>query len=218
MPRVWRAGRLRVGFSAGIRERTYSLPGSESGSILEFVGFGRWTTVHPGRRKRELRYCKKKGEGDLKHSRTVLLVLLLARAASSPELIAQQSDSTAVQQEPRQGEVRGVELEPNYPNPFTRETRIPFVLAPDLFQDGQPVLVSVRIYNVLRQPIAIPIILDHPTAAGQSAQKLRFDTPGRYELYWDGTDRGGQQVASGMYFCEIVANRSRDVRRMLVTR
>ncbi|UCF18422.1 MAG: hypothetical protein JSU87_10765 [Gemmatimonadota bacterium] len=154
----------------------------------------------------------------MKHSYAVLLVLLLARAGSSPELHAQQSDSTTVQQEPRQGEVRGVRLEPNYPNPFSGETRIPFVLGADLFQDGQPVLVTVRIYNVLRQQVALPIVLDHPTSAGQPAQELRFDTPGRYELYWDGMDRSGQQVASGMYFCEIIANRARDVRKMIVTR
>ncbi len=154
----------------------------------------------------------------MKHSLTVLLVLLLARAAGTPEVFAQQADSTAAQEEARQGEIRGVALEQNYPNPFSGETRIPFVLGPDLFQDGQPVVVRVRIFNVLRQLVAVPVALDHPTAAGQPALELRFDSPGRYLLYWDGTDRDGQPVASGVYFCQIVANRSRDIGKMIVTR
>jgi hypothetical protein len=154
----------------------------------------------------------------LKHRYAVLLVLLLARGTASPEVFAQQTDSTAVLQEPRQGEVRGVQLQQNYPNPFTRETRIPFVLGADLFQDGLPVVVTVRIYNVLRQLVAIPTTLDHPSGAGQPALELRYDMPGRYELYWDGTNRNGNRVPSGIYFCEIVANRARDVSKLAVTR
>lgn len=154
----------------------------------------------------------------MKHSFAVLLVLLLARLPTGSEAIAQQTDTTAASQEAPQGEVRGVALEQNYPNPFSRETRIPFVLGADLFEDGRSVVVTVRIYNVLRQPIAVPTALDHPTAAGQPALELRFDSPGRYELYWDGTDRNGQQVSSGIYFCHIIANRSQDVRKMIVTR
>ncbi len=155
----------------------------------------------------------------MKHSFTVLLVLLLSRAAvSSPELLAQQTDTTATQQDTRQGEVRGVALEQNYPNPFTRETRIPFVLGSDLFEDGRPAVVTVHIYNVLHQLVAVPTALDHPSAPGQPARELRYDAPGRYELYWDGLDTSGQPVASGIYFCQIVANRSRDLRKMIVTR
>lgn len=154
----------------------------------------------------------------MKHSLSVLLVLLVARAPGSPEVFAQQTDSTAVPQEVTQDEVRGVRLEPNYPNPFRNETRIPFVLGEDLFQDGRPVLVTVRIYNLLRQLVANPIALDHPTAAGQPARELSYEAPGRYLLYWDGTDRNGQLVSSGIYFCQIIANRAQDVRKMIVTR
>ncbi len=154
----------------------------------------------------------------MKHRFSVLLVLLLVRVPSIPGVFAQQTDTTAAPEGARQSEVRGVELEQNYPNPFSRETRIPFVLGADLFEDGRPVVVTVRIYNVLRQLIAIPISLDHPSAVGQPAQELRFDSPGRYLLYWDGTDRGGQQVSSGIYFCQIVTSRSQDIIKMIVTR
>ncbi len=154
----------------------------------------------------------------MKHSLAVLLVLLLARVAGVPEAVAQQTDSTAAPQEATQEEVRGVELEQNYPNPFSRETRIPFVLGADLFEDGRPVVVSVRVYNVLRQLVAVPIALDHPTSAGTPAQELRYEAPGRYLLYWDGTDSSGQQVSSGIYFCQIIASRSQDIIKMVVTR
>lgn len=153
-----------------------------------------------------------------RHRLTVLLVLLLARVVASPEVSAQQTDSTAAQQETRQGEVRGVTLEPNYPNPFSRDTRIPFVLGADLFEDGRPVVVTLRVYNLLHQLIAIPTALDHPSGAGQPVQELRYDAPGRYLAYWDGTDQGGRRVSSGVYFCEIRANRARDILRIAVTR
>ena len=155
----------------------------------------------------------------MKRGAPVLLVLLLARALFSPEAIAQQSDTTAEtgpQDVPQ--EVRGVELEPNFPNPFDTETRIPFVLGEDLFKDGRPVVVTVRIFNVLRQLVAIPTALDHPTDPGSPAMNLRYEEPGRYMLYWDGRDSSGEPVGSGIYFCQIVANGVTDVRKMAVIR
>jgi hypothetical protein len=154
----------------------------------------------------------------MKHSFAVLLVLLLARLPASPEAFAQQTDSTAIPPSGAQEEASGVQLEPNYPNPITRETRIPFLLGADLFEGGRQVVVSVRIYNVLRQQVSTPTAVDHPTAAGRPVTELSYDSPGRYELYWDGRDQAGQLVPSGIYFCQIVAGRSTDVRKMIVTR
>ncbi len=155
----------------------------------------------------------------MRHSFPVLLVLLLAQVVSSPDAIAQRTDiasDTVGLDQDQQAEVRGVALEQNYPNPFRTETRIPFVLAPDLFEGGRTVVVSVRIFNVLGQHIATPTVIDHPFAADQPANGVAYDRPGRYELLWDGRDSDGQQVASGIYFCEIRANRSRDLIKMLV--
>lgn len=156
----------------------------------------------------------------MRHSRyAVLLVLLLAGMPDSPEAFAQQNDTTtAVQQESQESEPRGVALEQNYPNPFRRDTRIPFVLGEDLFENGRAVVVSVRIYNVLGQLVSVPTALDHPGAAGQPALELRYDRPGRYLLYWDGTDQNGRRVNSGIYFCRITANRSQDLLKIAVSR
>lgn len=155
----------------------------------------------------------------MKRCAPVLLALLLARALLSPELFAQQAD-TAADPALRDGpqEVRGLELEQNFPNPFSTETRIPFRLGEELFEDGRPVLVSVRIFNVLRQLVAIPTALDHPSFSGEPALELQYDAPGRYLLHWDGRDLRGERVSSGVYFCQIIANRSHAVRKMIVIR
>ena len=77
----------------------------------------------------------------------VLLALLaIAASASAQEVGGQSGKSTS-----------GFSLQPNYPNPFNPETTIPFVLEEGLFASGRPVVLSVRIYNLLRQPIAQPV-------------------------------------------------------------
>lgn len=155
----------------------------------------------------------------MKRGAPVLLVLLLARAFLSPEAAAQQSDTTAgTGSQDVQQEVRGVELQPNFPNPFSTETRIPFVLGEDLFKDGRPVVVTVRIFNVLRQLVAVPIAVDNPTEPGRPATNLQYEQPGRYMLLWDGKDSSGDPVGSGIYFCQIIANGLTDVRKMAVIR
>ncbi len=151
------------------------------------------------------------------HSFAVLLVLLLAQGPN-PQALAQQTDTAEPGLLEAQEEVRGVELGPNYPNPFKDETRIHLELGSDLFEDGRPVIVTARIFNVLRQVVAIPTVLDHPSAAGEPALEVRFDQPGRYTLYWDGRDGSGLQVSSGIYFLQVFANRARALRKMIVTR
>jgi hypothetical protein len=113
----------------------------------------------------------------------------------------------------------GFHLEQNYPNPFNPETKIPFVLDEDLFSGGQPVVVSVRIFNVLQQFIAAPTALNHPHGEGVPVLDLEYPAPGRWEAYWDGRDEFGRQVASGVYFVQLTVNGRRpQVRKMFVTK
>src|SRR6266705_3306731 len=51
-----------------------------------------------------------------------------------------------------------VELKQNYPNPFNPATTIPFTLNGDLFANGHRPEVSLKIYNVLAQLVAVPIL------------------------------------------------------------
>ncbi|HSM05657.1 MAG TPA: hypothetical protein VK858_13665 [Longimicrobiales bacterium] len=113
-------------------------------------------------------------------------------------------------------ETSGFQLEQNYPNPFNPETRIPFVLGADLFSSGQPVVVSMRIYNLLQQPVAAPVALRHPAGDRAPLVQLEFTAPGRYEAFWDGRDFGGNQVASGPYFVQITVNGVSKHMRMFV--
>ena len=88
---------------------------------------------------------------------------------------------TAVLETPEE-EPAAIELLPNYPNPFSRQTTIPYLLT-DYSE------VRLRIFNALGQ-IARRLV-EEPQAAGSR------------EVVWDGRDEGGKQVASGMYLCRL---------------
>ncbi len=113
--------------------------------------------------------------------------------------------SLVAQQGPPPGDEKGgkFRLEQNYPNPFNPETRIPFELSEELFSEGETVTVSVRIFNILQQFVAAPLALGHPGGAGLPVLQLEYTSPGSYEAYWDGRDRTGNQVASGVYFVQM---------------
>jgi hypothetical protein len=110
----------------------------------------------------------------------------------------------------------GFDLEQNYPNPFNPETTIPFTLDDDLFASGRPVVVSVRIFNLLGQPVAHPVALQHPAGAGVELSGLEYTQPGRHEAFWDGTDQSGRQVSSGIYFMQLTVNGQSVTRKMYV--
>ena len=139
-----------------------------------------------------------------------LVLLLVCSLGVSASLTAQVSSAG--------GEEGKFQLEQNYPNPFNPETRIPFVLGDELFAEGAQVRVMVRIYNVLRQLVAAPTALNHALGEGQPVEDLEYATPGRHEAYWDGRDRSGAQVASGVYFVQLVVNGQSQVRKMFVTK
>jgi hypothetical protein len=42
--------------------------------------------------------------------------------------------------------------------------------------------------------------------------------PGAYSLVWDGTDRNGRPVASGVYLYRISIGAFRDIRKLLLLR
>ncbi|MBU4445300.1 MAG: T9SS type A sorting domain-containing protein [Candidatus Marinimicrobia bacterium] len=75
-------------------------------------------------------------------------------------------------------------LYPNYPNPFNPVTTISY----DLPDDG---LVELTVYNMRGEKVATLM---------QGKQEA-----GSYRLNWDGTDRNGEMVASGIYFLRIAS-------------
>ncbi|MDF1543982.1 MAG: FlgD immunoglobulin-like domain containing protein [bacterium] len=85
-------------------------------------------------------------------------------------------------------------LKPNYPNPFNAATRIRFDLA-----IATPIELSV--YNGLGQKVAI-------LASGLFPM-------GTHEVEWDGRNRDGQSVASGVYFYRLKVGQEQASRKML---
>src|SRR6266404_10001448 len=89
-----------------------------------------------------------------------------------------------------------VELKQNYPNPFNPATTIPFTLNGDLFANGHRPKVSLKVYNVLAQLVAVPIL----QGSGEALDNLELscsDVAGcTFSAYWDGNvRRSGQQAA-----------------------
>ena len=112
----------------------------------------------------------------------------------------------------------GFSLGQNYPNPFNPETRIPFDLDEELFSNGEAAVVTIRVFNILQQLVAIPTALRHPLGEGVAVSDLEYPGPGRYEAYWDGTDGSGRQVASGIYLMQLTVNGVSQTRKMYVTK
>lgn len=150
----------------------------------------------------------------MRRSVGVFFVLLL----SSFGLVGNLAGQEGVQAGPSGAQESDFHLEQNYPNPFNPETTIPFQLEEDLFDEGRPVVVTLRIYNVLQQFVAHPTALNHPRGEGTPVEELEYPSPGEFEAYWNGVDRSGKQVASGVYFVQLVVNGKSQVRKMFVTK
>ena len=137
--------------------------------------------------------------------------LLAAIALASPSVVRAQ--------QPAPQQHGQVELLQNYPNPFNPATTIPFRLSADLFAGGRRPVVSLRIYNVLAQLVAIPTL----QASGQPLDNVEVDCPAPHDgvcdfsAYWDGHYiNSTREAASGVYVYQLVVNGQRNSRRMII--
>ena len=105
-------------------------------------------------------------------TRSVLLILMLLAGSLSPPVAAQELRSS-----PPLERGRTFQLEPNYPNPVSSETFIPFRLDSTLFQNRDSVVVSLRIVNYLNQVQAIPVMTEGPRGATAPIINLAFREP-----------------------------------------
>lgn len=83
----------------------------------------------------------------------------------------------------------------NYPNPFNPTTTIAWDL-------DQPLQVRLSVYDARGR--LVRTLVDGGAAAG------------RHRTAWDGTDRAGTAVASGVYFARLEVNGRSDARRMVL--
>jgi hypothetical protein len=87
------------------------------------------------------------------------------------------------------------ELDQNYPNPFNPETSIHFAL---------PTMARVQlvVYNVLGQQVAVLADGEYPA--------------GNHQVTWNGTDRNGESVASGVYLYRLSTDAENLTRKMML--
>ena len=83
----------------------------------------------------------------------------------------------------------------NYPNPFNPETDI-------YYQLPKTEHVTLKIFNTLGQEIRILVNEQKPA--------------GYFSVRWEGKDKNGQQVPSGVYIYQIQAGTFKDVRKILL--
>jgi len=89
------------------------------------------------------------------------------------------------------------ELYQNYPNPFNPSTEI-------LFTIPNQQRVKLTVYNLLGEEVKV--LVDETMASG------------KYKINWDGTNKLGIQVTSGVYFYELRAKELVKMRKMLLLR
>ena len=148
--------------------------------------------------------------------RWAALLLVLALCAMSPKTAAGQSQS-----KPRGQGASGLG---SYPNPFNPEAFFPFDVRVDECTDGsRQHVVTLKIYNVLMQPIATPTLRASSTsvtpipsgAASQPIASLRLGC-GSYEGYWSGKMEGtGKEAPSGVYIASLIIDRDKPIIRRI---
>jgi hypothetical protein len=141
----------------------------------------------------------------------LVLLTLLALAWALPERLRAQATRGA----PALDKGRGFTLEQNAPNPADPDTWIPFELEESLFTGSDPVIISLRIYNVLRQVVGVAVLVPEH---GPRITLLGFPVaqPGRMVAYWNGRDSAGKRVPSGVYYTELVVGSERQIGKMIV--
>ena len=118
------------------------------------------------------------------------------------------------------GQGAGLQLGQNYPNPVNQDTRIPFVIgeAQGCTDSGRQHRVSLRIYNLLAQQVAVPVLQGGfgNAAGGDPLESLQL-TCGVYLAYWDGKySQTGNDVASGIYLFRLEVDGKVLVKKMIV--
>ena len=118
------------------------------------------------------------------------------------------------------GQGAGLQLGQNFPNPVNQDTRIRFVIgdAQDCTDSGRQHRVSLRIYNLLAQQVAVPVLQGGVgnVAGGEPLESLLL-TCGEYIVYWDGKySQTGEDVASGIYLYRLEVDGKALVKKMIV--
>lgn len=151
----------------------------------------------------------------MKHLWRALFVVLVLGA-----FMPSRSAGQGMQPQTPGGQGAGLPLGQNFPNPVNLDTRIPFVIgdAPGCTDSGRQHRVSLRIYNLLAQQVAVPVLQGGVgNAAGGEALENQLLTCGSYLAYWDGKNtQSGDDIASGIYLYRLEVDGKPFVKKMIV--
>lgn len=95
------------------------------------------------------------------------------------------------------GSVAELAMRQNYPNPFNPSTSIPYSVA-------ENALVRMDIFDVTGKFVSTLVDIEL--------------NPGEYVAHWNGLDHGGEEVASGVYFCKLTANEQSITMKIVLVR
>jgi hypothetical protein len=136
------------------------------------------------------------------------LLLALVGLAMMPRQAAGQ-ESQAPQQH------SAGKLGKSWPNPFNPVVHTPFTVGDSTCAAGETHAVTVRILNILAQPVVIPVLYGPSANSTSSASSsmngsrisnLRLEC-GDYVAFWDGkVEGGGREAASGTYIVQIIVD------------
>jgi hypothetical protein len=150
-------------------------------------------------------------------SRWAALTLVLALGALVPRHAAAQGATPTAPG--KRG--AGLFLGSNYPNPLVSETRIPFTVGDSsCTEPARQYKVSLRIYNLLAQLVAVPVLQNGTItlSGGQPLEGVQL-TCGRYTAYWNGTSvLDKRPVPPGLYLYRLEVDGQGDVKKMIVVK
>ncbi|MFQ5869554.1 MAG: glycosyl hydrolase-related protein, partial [Candidatus Zixiibacteriota bacterium] len=89
----------------------------------------------------------------------------------------------------------------NYPNPFNSTTVISFSIESPV---AEAVVTTIEVFNTRGRLIAT--LLEEPLK------------PGQHQVIWEGRNRGGEEVSSGVYFCRFHVGESEQIHKMVLLR
>lgn len=96
---------------------------------------------------------------------------------------------------------REFQLLQNYPNPFNPQTTIKYRIAGER---NANVVVRLQVFNILGEEVVT--LVDGPKGAGE------------HTIIWDGRDKSGQKVSSGVYLYRLVAGSFRETKKMVLVK
>jgi hypothetical protein len=90
---------------------------------------------------------------------------------------------------------REFSLRQNYPNPFNPNTTIPFTLPIDAY-------VTIKVYNILGEEVCVLLSKNMET--------------GKHYLHWDGEDKNGNPVTSGIYIYQMLTDKGKQFSKKMM--